>query len=276
MNREPENRSLDSVLHPLQRSVEPLEKGQNVLFEFGDTVSLLKYEGAQIGSSDPLVHRANRHTNIVCMGNILMPRENDPYIHKDPAKRIIEKARAEFLGTHRIDFTFDKEFGIYLPSADSHTDLHLDLARKYADGRVEKNYDVVNIVADGSLIVKRLKEITRPGYFDTNVVPFLESRPTGLRMPKWKTNESLANGLKNLIFEKNRPKYVRFDMSEAYRWFTEATKDMERGSFVYVGGKEEVYMLGLAKDGYGDHICKEHISQAQNLCFSSRIIISAI
>ncbi len=243
--------SLDNMLLPVKQVVEPLEKGQNILIQFGDSVSLLKYEGAEIGSSDPLRVRANRHTSIMCIGNILMPQEGDPYTHKDPSKRITAKARIEILGTHRLDFDFDQEFGLYLPSAESHTDLYLTLANKFGDGRVEKTVDGVTVIADESLLVDKLKEITRPGYFERNVVPFLENRGTDLEMPKWVTKGNMITGLINR-FKSNgdsrKPSYGSFNMWVAHDWLTRATKDLEHGDFVYVGSKEEVYLLGVAKD----------------------------
>ena len=37
----------------------------------------------------------------------------------------------------------------------------------------------------------------------------------------------------------------------AHDWLTKATKDLEHGDFVYVGSKEEVFLLGVAKENDG-------------------------
>ena len=246
--------SLDDILLPVKETIEPLQKGENILVEAGNKITLLKYEGAEIGSSDPLDVRINRHTSVYCIGNILMPMENDPYTHKDPSKRITAKARAEILGTHRIDFTLDDEFGIHLPSADSHTDLYLTLANKFGDGRVEKVFDNITIIADESLLIKRLQEIIRSQYFEQNVVPFLEDRTTDLEMPKWISNGNLLTGLVKMIqgnSDSRKPNYVRFNMFVAHDWLSNVAKNLEHGDFVYVGSKEEVYLLGVAKDDDG-------------------------
>jgi hypothetical protein len=249
-----EVQSLDNILLPVKETIETLQKGENILVEAGNQISLLKYESAQVGSQDPLRVRMNRHTSITCLGNLFRNDPNDPYTHKDPSKRITAKARAEILGTHRIDFTLDDEFGIYLPSADSHTDLYLTLANKFGDGRVEKLFDNITVVADESLLVRRLQEITRPQYFEQNVVPFLESRTTDLEMPKWILNGNFLTGLVKMIKgspDSRKPNYGRFNMSVAHDWLSNVAKYLEHGDFVYVGSKEEVYLLGVAKDDDG-------------------------
>jgi hypothetical protein len=246
--------SLDHVLLPVKETIEPLQKGENILIEAGDRISLLKYEGAEIGSSDPLSIRVNRHTSVLCLGNILMPTSNDPYTHRDRSKRITKNARIEILGTHRIDFTLDEEFGIYLPSADSHTDLYLTLANEFGDGRVEKVFDNITAVVGESAILKRLQEITRPQYLEQNVLPFLESRMTDLVMPGCETNQNLLAGLAKLVRRKSdsrKPRYARFSMFVAHDWLSNVAKDLEHGDFVYVGSKEEVYLLGVAKNDAG-------------------------
>jgi hypothetical protein len=243
--------SIDDVMLPIVKEYEPLAKGDNLLFEFGNRISLLKYEGAEIGSRDPLRVRANRHTNFYCIGNWLMPKEDDPFTHRDPQKRIVEKARIEILGSHRIDFRYDDEFDIYLPSSEGHTDLYLTLANKFGDGRVEKTVDTIYVTGDEELIMKRLSEITRAKYLETNLIPFIESRPTALHMPKDRTKINHLRMLMSLvlrIWDPYRPKYRTFERDVGSRWLYMTTKDMEHGDFVYVGSKEEVYLLGIAKD----------------------------
>jgi hypothetical protein len=249
-----ENQSLDDMLSLIKETVESLEKGENILVEAGNRISLLKYEGIEVGSQDPLHVRMNRHTYVYCIGNILMPMRDDPYTHKDPSKRITAKARAEILGTHRIDFTLDDEFGIYLPSADSHTDLYLTLANKFGCGRVERVFDKITFIADGSSLVKRLQTITRPQYFEQNVVPFLENEATCFEMPRWITQGNFMAGLVKMLKRGSgprRPNYGKFDMFVAHDWLSNVAKDLEHGDFVYVGSKEEVYLLSVAKDDDG-------------------------
>lgn len=246
--------SLDDVLLPVKETIQPLEEGENVLIEYGNTISLLKYEGAEIGSNDPLKVRANRHTNVYCLGNLLFPQKGDPLTDPDPSKKIEEKARAEILGTHRIDFNFDDEFGIHIPSAEQHTDLYLELANKYADNRVESVYDKIDITTGDSAITDKLKKITRPQYFEQNVLPFIENRTTDRELPGWNDNGNFFSGLLNKAKgtdDKRKPIYRKFNKLVALDWFSRATNHMEHGSFVYVGCNEEVYLLGVAKDDDG-------------------------
>jgi hypothetical protein len=243
--------SLENRLFPVKETVEPLQEGENILVEAGNQISLLKYESTRIGPQNPLLIRTNRHTSVYCIGNILMPNENNPYTHKDPSKRIIAKARAEILGTHRMDFTLDNEFGIYLPSAEGHTDLYLTLANKFGDGRIEEVFENITIITDESLLIRKLKEITRPEFFERNVVPFLEDQATDLEMPRWNTERNLLTRLVKMIKRNSnsrKPNYDKFTMSVAHNWLSNVAKNLEHGDFVYVGSKEEVYLLGVAKD----------------------------
>ncbi len=244
--------SLDSLLMPVKETIEPLQKGENVLIEAGNQISVLKYEDAEIGSVDPLQIRVNRRGRAFCVGNVQFPRLDESYASKNPSKRIVAKARGEILGTHRLDFTFDDEFGIYFPSAEDHTDLYLTLAKKFGDGRIEKVFDNINVIADESLLVKRLKEVTRPEYFEQNVAPFLENRPTDLEMPKWVSNGNFLKGLVRKFkgsSDSRKPNYGRFTMLAGYEWLYNVAKGLKHGDFVYVGSKEEVYLFNAVKDG---------------------------
>ena len=259
---------LKEQLFPVKSSLLNLNVGDNLLVEYGNNVSLLKFEKVEFGNTDPLHVRYNRHTSFHCIGNLLMPRENDPYTHKDKSKRIVAKARAEILGTHRIDFSLDNEFNLHLPSAERNTDLYLDVANMYGDKRIENVFKDINLITDENLVVKRLKEITRENYFEQNIIPFLESRPTDLYMPYWETTNHLK-GILNLFNKNPQRNYLKFDMTKAHNSFSDATKDLESGSFVYVGSKHEVYLLGLARDGNEPYMQGTYTTSTKPMLFFS-------
>ena len=103
-------------------------------------------------------------------------------------------------------------------------------------------------------LVEKLKEITRSEYFERNVVPFLENKNTDLEMPKWVTKWNMITGLINRMRgnkDSRKPSYSNFNTWVAHDWLTRATKDQEHGDFVYVGSKEEVFLLGIAKNEDG-------------------------
>ena len=246
-----EDISFQNLPISLTQSLDTIQKGENILIETENKTTLMKYEGAKLGSQDPLRIRTNRNTSLVCMGNLFMPREDDPHTHKDPSKRIIKKLRAEILGTHRIDFIFDNEFEIYMPSAENHTDLYLTLANKYANGREENTYDGIRIILGENLIRKRLEEITRLEYYKRNIIPFLESRPTDLQIPSTKTDRNIFTGLIERIKgtkDARKHYFDSFNLIEGLRWLKNVANDLNHGDFVYVGSKEEVYLLGVAKN----------------------------
>lgn len=99
--------------------------------------------------------------------------------------------------------------------------------------------------------LKKLKEITRPKYFEQNVVPFLENRPTDFEMPKWISKDNILTGLAKMIkgsSDLRKPNYKKFDSSVGNDWLFNVTKDLEHGDFVYIGSKEEVYLLSFEKE----------------------------
>jgi len=234
-----DKKDIKKFLIPITRQTDSIKPGQNILFDFGNRVSLMKFERFETGPTDPLSIRVNRHTSIYCMGNILIPSADSPLTHENPQKRIDEKARAHVLGTHRIDFEPDPEFDIYLPSAEKHTDLYLDLANKFADGRIEKIHKKLDIMVGDDLITKRLNQITRPKYFKKNITPFLESRATNLEMPGWKEKKIL--GLFKIKSEEKRHQKAR----EKY---DELSNELNEDNFIYIGCKEEVFLLGPSKE----------------------------
>jgi hypothetical protein len=243
--------SLEDTLLPIKNTFKTLDKGKNILIQTGNKISLLKYYGVEIGNKDPLLVRMNRHTSIQCMNFLFPENKDDPYIHKDLSKRIIEKARLEILGTHRLDFTLDEEFDFYMPSANDNTDLYLTLAQKYGDGRIEPYFDEISTTIDEKLIIKKLKEITKPNYFEQNILPFVENRETNLEMPKWNSKINFFKNLMRKKIDKRKPTYLKFNSYIGKEWLSNVAKDLSFGNFVYVGSKEQVYLLGVAKNHDG-------------------------
>jgi hypothetical protein len=253
--------SLEQEIQSMLSFMKGLEKGDNLLVDTGDTISLIKYENFDVSANNPLQQRVNRHVNLMCMGNVIRPywaqsgegkkkwdeeQADHPFTHIDLAKRINKQIKANFYGTHRIDFTFDREFGIYLVDSDN-IDLYLNIANEYANGDVRQGVDSVKFIIDNAQIEKRLIEITRPEYFYKSIKPFLESRSTGLNIPMWNKNSIFYDLVHSLYGSKNKPKYLKFDMSVAWNWLNDVAKNLDHGDFIYVGCKEEVYLLGITK-----------------------------
>ena len=60
------------------------------------------------------------------------------------------------LGTHKIDFTLDNEFGIYIPSADN-TDIFLKVGKQLKDGTIEKTCNNLEVYIGDEEVSKKLK-----------------------------------------------------------------------------------------------------------------------
>lgn len=221
---------LTEVVTKKYSTLKSFGKGTNILFDFGESVVLLKYETHGFELLRGSVHTYNRHTVFVAM-NFLFANSQDEEI--DSLQKMVKyKLQGNFYGTHRLDFEFDGEFGIYLPFS-SGQDLFLTLGEEMFDGTVEAKNEAVQVLTDIGSISKRLKEVTRPDYFKKVVEPFLEGHVTEFQVPKWKYH------------------ILPFNLSHMHREFAEVASKLEHGNFIYVGCKQEVYLLSLAKDSDG-------------------------
>jgi hypothetical protein len=248
-----------NIIIPYKRILETLVKGENLIVDNGNELALLKFEDVKVGSFEPNEVRLDRSILIRCMID-------------DAQKDITEKAKIEIYATHRINFTFDEEFGIYLPSSDINTDLFLNLADRYKDGSIKRRYKQLSIISDEDSVRKRMQEVTRPDYFYNNILPFLENRETNLEMPKSgnvlevkrRKNKddshsvNLVQKIANLFTDAEEnikhleeASLVGFDRSVGRDWLSTVAKELDHGDFVYIGSKEEVYLLGIAKNKDG-------------------------
>ncbi len=224
---------ISQALVPLNKKLALIEAGQNILLKVGNTYSLMKYEGHNAEIEKHNIHRFSRNLKIMTSNWHFADTKKKQQKLIKKQHREWKRYKGNIYGTHRLDFTFDEEFGIFLPSSDGR-DMFLTLARETFDGDIVPRKDVIDIISDDDLIVTKLREITRPQYFSTVVAPFLENRCTEFKIPKRS---------KLLIFEANK-----FTLLNR---FERATRDIKHGAFVYVGSKEEVYLLGLARGNNG-------------------------
>lgn len=250
------NEELEKVIDKISILKNSSMKGKNVLIILDGNYHLLKYESVELGDMDPFTVRASRHTKLICMGNLLLNRPDDPLTHKDPKQRVTKELKMEILGTHRMDFKKDLEFNLHLPSAEEHTDLYIRLAKGFADNHAELNFENFEILFDESKIDLELRKIIRPKYFEENVLPFLENRPTRFTPPIFNRPKSLVKKGFRLFSrktegDKRKPFFINFNMLHAREWYENATQFAKDGDFVYVGSKEEVYLFSLAKDRSG-------------------------
>lgn len=207
-----------SAFQPLEDS----KQGMNVLIEKNDSMSLLKYEGHEFEILEGSRHRYNRHTYIRTVSPWLLGIKDE-----SPEKRVSEYAQWNILGSHRLDFTRDPEFGLYLPSSGNATDVYLKVEEERRDGSRHTN-ELPRIMVDDMVIRERLQMLLRPRYYNDVLVPFLEGRsPSWFKIPK----RIFFTG--NEFFQQRR--------------FAQATKKLSSGAFVYVGCKEEVYLLAVSK-----------------------------
>jgi len=203
----------------------PIPKGGLILVDFGDRKFLIRFEKYHSYTREAGRSIINRYCSV--------PSWNH---HLFDGRRIKEVTTSCIYGTHRLDFKRDPEFGIFLPSSFDR-DIFLETVYLLADGSRVTIPDLPDVVTNTAAIEKVFKNIIRPRYFAEVVSPFIEAKPTEFRIPCWKKNW-LSEGIH----------FLRVNMSTLHKKYEKATQGLQQGSFVYVGCKEEVYLLGVTRE----------------------------
>lgn len=213
----------------LQEKLSSLEKGRNIIVIAKGVYSLMKYEGFETEIEDHCNHRHNRHTTVVTF-NWLFEDKNTYNSH---AKKEWKRHKLNIFGTHCINFNYDHEFKLFLPSSKD-SDLFFTIAAETMEGEIVSKTNV-KVITDDNLIFMIMNKITRPNYFVNVISPFIKGEPTALEPPKI---------VRKKIFRKHP--YLK-----AYENFSKTVSGLRQGSFIYTGCKEEVYLLSVAKDDDG-------------------------
>lgn len=213
-------------------------KGKNLLFDFGNQVVILKYDGLEYVPVDPNQFLTG---NVIVVSSISLLKAIRPEVdfsdsRDDHDAGIVKKLYVNVKATHRLNFIKDDEFGFYFPNSDNFSsDLSFEALHAFYDKEVENVSGFPVITFDDVLIEERLKDLARPKYYAEVVLPFLESRPTNILLPN--TTKSVFAW--NLM--RKRIKY----------WEPYFGDKFENGDFLYVAGVGQVYLLGVVKDKEG-------------------------
>lgn len=227
-----------------------LDAGENILVREGNRYSLLKFEKYDVEIEPCDVHRYNRGTWFGTSNLLLARTRADREAVLEQQRKEWKRLKGNVYGTHRLDFEFDSEFGIYLPSS-SGRDLFLFLARETSDGAVFPREDELGFIIGDEIVRKRLRNIVRPGYFETVIEPFLTARCTKFQMPR-------------------RKQWWRLISKDYFREYERTIGKLDEGDFVYIGSKEEVYLLSVAKDDDGGAYCQgSYLTSAKPLLYFS-------
>lgn len=202
-----------SNYYRIQEVLGLLEKGKNVLVNASGSYFLMKYDGFELEMEPCNYHRHNRNV-IIQTCNELSGKEQNRH-------------KLNIFGTHCLKFSYDAEFDLWLPSS-SGSDIFITVARETGEGRVIP--EVVKIITDEDLICGTMNRIVRPNYFLNVIKPFLEGETTNFCPPKPSDKNSIA---------------------KARREYLKVVCEINNHSFIYVGSKEEVYLLTVVKDSNG-------------------------
>lgn len=230
---------LEDEKFAIVESLRGVTAGDMILIEQQGRISLMKYESINLPEKESRSYSFGRHVSVIAFSE-----EEFDYIRtgnkpKPKAASEVEqtKLQLDVYGTHLLQFEEDEEFGIYLPQSESFTpDIFLKLASLMCDGSIVR-YDEPILITDMGAIKERMKTVVRPEYYESVIIPFLENRPTKFALPRMKINlaEWLSNR-KGRFFWKN---------------YREVVTKLSFGDFLYVGGRGEVYCLGIPKENGG-------------------------
>lgn len=220
LRTEEEQKIRKEVIEPFKRMFDGVKEGENMLLDFGGAdCSLLKFEGLEAEILPFYQFRLHRKTTISC---ILQEYKGIQY-----------HVYGCVYGTHRLDFTHDEELGMYLPFSWDR-DMFFDLADLTGDGEVIKKEVLPMVITSADGIRLRFKEIVREKYFEDVIEPFLAGELTKFKIPRWKRH------------------ILPFNLHHMLRRYAMIARALSHGDFVYVGCKEEVYCMAVAKDEFGD------------------------
>ncbi|MFT5360039.1 MAG: hypothetical protein ACI88L_000517 [Candidatus Paceibacteria bacterium] len=195
-----------------------LEVGANLLVIRDGVRYLMKYESFGTLEEKSNVFSFNRHYN--------MPGRS---LYPDGTLDDRLKHKLHIYGTHMIKFVRDEEFDLLMPSSEI-SDIFLILAKESKDSEIESFTEDLRFILDDFRIEKYLSNVLPPNYVKNIIIPFMNGKATKLKIPG-----SVNLTLRNLLSKKGRS------------LFAEYTEKSKHGDFVYVGCKEEVYLLGVAK-----------------------------
>lgn len=200
-----------------------VEQGDVILVSHGTSHSLMEFERADTEIETGNTFRLHRSMNIVDSSGIFDLMEKRP-----PRRRDTDRLKGNIFGKRCLNFEFDPEFDIYWPTA-RHPDIFVRLATRYNDGSLILSTDCIDVIQGRSAIQKKLREIVRPFYRLQVIEPFFNGELTQFGAPRWKFKaySQLMPGL--------------------LRQYFHVAQTLERGDFIYVGCKEEVYLFGVAK-----------------------------
>lgn len=136
----------------LQETLSSLEKGKNILVLVGTNRTsgkfhsmefyLMKYEGFETEVESHDQHRYNRRVIISTFNWLFEDRDT----YNISAEKEWEKHKLNIFGTHCMNFNYDREFELFLPSS-SGSDLFLTIAVETRQG-VATPQKPVNVITD--------------------------------------------------------------------------------------------------------------------------------
>jgi len=212
--------AVDDRLTPICSIFDSISKGSVILVEFENLLSLIRFESYHAYKRGSGWTRINRHYSV--------PSWNRQLPNGHGIKEVVTSC---IYGTHRLDFRRDPEFEVYLPQSFD-KDMFLEPVYVLEDGTtcIEAK-KLPKVFTDINVILGRLEAFIRPAYLHNVALSFIEGRPTRYKVPRWGNHW-----------------FRRISLSDLHKRYEMSTRGIKQGHFVYVGCKEEVYLLCVARD----------------------------
>lgn len=218
---------LDEARASFTKQLEGVYPGQLLLVKYADEYALMRYESHSTEVETDHIYRLHRGMYIGSVSRLLDSPDQWPKV------RDTDRYKGNVFASKCLKFKYDPEFDIYWPTS-WHRDVFVRMATRYSNGHVLTVSEPIEVIRGLDAIRARMRLIVRPHYFESVIEPFMSGEMTKYRAPRWRVRTYYMGGMFGHV-----------------RQYARVAERLERGSFIYVGCKEEVYLFGVAKESNG-------------------------
>lgn len=243
------NKPTDDVLMSYaDQLIDDVSPWSNILVQRSWSISLIKVVR---------IEKSIRKSLRMCIGN---EKNDDSCSSWKSEKNELDNLSVfvDIIWSHRLDFIWDCELWEYLPSADSHTDISIELALKWTNWEVKDVFDnSLDIITDPVTVIKRLSQIVEWIFGKTIINSFLNNQESWLTMPCWNTVTERIKWIRwrilknhHSVFQTPIVRKIYFNLKVACEWFNQVISELKPGDTIYIWSDNEVYILPIWAKSY--------------------------
>ena len=225
---------LQSILNQTLTDVSRVE-GPKIISELANQTLLLEknpheYSLMRLKTTQSGIKKEQKHTIDSLVQEIL-----DEY--ELPPTQPDLSAVIDFIPHYKINFTYDKQLNIFLPSSNTQNE-EVTIASQLLDGEIRKYTYTPKVYTQEQDIQNRLGFLLPQTYASEVVFPFIKQRPTNFKLPQWPRWKNSQKIQEKLYKELNN--HLSSD-------------------FTYIGSNQEVIMIGKSSQE-GFYITNDFLS----------------